>query len=65
MKKTYISPETEIVNIQTQPLLEASAGFGTGTMGGGDAASRRHFNVWDEWDDNDEFMNDIVNDIIF
>ena len=54
MKKTYQNPEMEVIKVQTQQLLEASAGFGPGTKDGGNAASRHRHNVWDDEDEFDD-----------
>ena len=44
-----------VVNVQSQLMQEASAGFGEGTKPGGDAASRRgRYDVWDEDEEYDE-----------
>ena len=50
MKKTYINPTMNIVNVQTQQMIAESAGFGEGKKSGSDAASRRgrNNNVWDD-----------------
>ena len=49
MKKTYINPTINIVNVQTQQMIAASD-FGTGTKSGSEAVSRRgrNNNVWDD-----------------
>ncbi|MBQ7509983.1 MAG: hypothetical protein IJT53_03660 [Prevotella sp.] len=52
MKKQYINPVLTVINVQTQQMIAESAGFGSGTKGGGEAVSRRGYNVWD---DEDEF----------
>lgn len=43
MKKTYYIPTLEVVRVQTQQMLAASAGFGSGTKDGGVAASPEFF----------------------
>ena len=48
MKKQYINPELTVIKIQTQQMIATSAGFGSGTKGGGEAASRRGRNAWEE-----------------
>lgn len=50
MKKTYINPTINIVNVQTQQMIAESVGFGKGQKAGSDAASRRgrNNNVWDD-----------------
>ena len=53
MKKTYINPDTTIVNVKTQQLLTVSGEFGTGTKSGGVAASRRGRSLWDDEEDDD------------
>jgi len=57
MKKTYINPTINVVKIQLQQMIAESAttaGFGDGTQDGGNAASRRGSNFWDDEDDYDE-----------
>ena len=54
MKKTYQNPEMRVVKVQTQQLLEASAGFGSGTQDGSKAASRHRRNVWDDEEEFDD-----------
>ena len=40
MKKTYMSPEMDVIELKNQQaLLTASAGFGSGTQPGGSAAA--------------------------
>ncbi len=50
MKKTYINPAMNIVNVQTQQMIAESAGFGEGKKSGSVAVSRRgrNNNVWDD-----------------
>lgn len=50
MKKTYINPTMNIVNVQTQQMIAESAGFGEGQKAGSVAVSRRgrNRNVWDD-----------------
>lgn len=46
MKKTYMTPQMEVVRIQTATMLAASTqsvGFGDGYKGVGDAASRDYY----------------------
>lgn len=57
MKKQYINPELTVINVSTQSIMEASAGFGSGTKSGGDAASRYHNSLWDS-DDDDWLLDD-------
>ena len=54
MKKTYQNPEMRVIMVQTQQLLEASAGFSKDAIDGSKAASRRGRNVWDDEDEYDE-----------
>lgn len=56
MKKTYINPAINIVNVQTQQMIAESGGFGSGTKSGSQAASRRgrNNNVWDEEEEYEE-----------
>ena len=35
MKKTYIAPETEVVNIELENMIAASLGVGGDALGGG------------------------------
>ena len=53
MKKTYINPDTTIVNVKTQQLLTVSGEFGTDKKDGGDAASRRGRSFWDDEEEED------------
>ena len=46
MKKTYLNPEMEIVNIETQQMLAASVGFGEETTS--DKAEGRSYDFDDE-----------------
>ena len=46
MKKTYIRPSMDIVKIETQQVIAASAGFGSGTKDGSGAAAPE-FNDFD------------------
>lgn len=56
MKKTYINPQLTIMNVRTQPIMEASAGFGSGTKNGADACSRFRNKLWE--DDEDDWLLD-------
>lgn len=52
MKKIYIQPSAEIINVSTEKLLVASVLVNTGsdtpTVGGGDAMSQK--SMWDDFD---------------
>ncbi len=48
MKKTYINPEMEIVNVEVQPMLAASLGISNTEVDGSNALSRDF--GWDEED---------------
>ena len=58
MKKIYMIPTIMVVKIETR-CMEGTSGFnedlgGSGTGGdGGNALSRKHFNVWGDDEDND------------
>ena len=54
MKKTYQNPEMRVIMVQTQQLLEASAGFSSAPLDGSKAASRRGRNVWDDEEEFDD-----------
>ncbi|MBQ9357561.1 MAG: hypothetical protein IJT98_09790 [Prevotella sp.] len=61
MKKTYISPVTMMVRVNTQQMIASSTiGFG-GPLKGDEAVSRYRNSLWeddeDDWllDDEDEF----------
>jgi len=47
MKKTYIIPEMETVNIKTQQMLAASIGVGD-PVDSAAGAEAPEFNIWDE-----------------
>ena len=48
MKKTYIAPEMEIVNVQTAAMLAGSMDLNSDTVNGSSALSRRGGGVWDD-----------------
>ncbi|MBP5338308.1 MAG: hypothetical protein J6Z14_03245 [Prevotella sp.] len=55
MKKTYINPELNVINVHTQQMIaDSQAGIGQGTKDGGSAASRRRRNDWDDEEEEDE-----------
>jgi hypothetical protein len=55
MKKSYLSPEIIIVQLQHQGLLmqsvdevQSNAGLVNGGAGNGESRTKEHVNVWDE-----------------
>ena len=56
MKKTYINPEMEIVKIETQQIIAASVGFGSGNEDPINAES----NILDLDDDPNNLINQLL-----
>lgn len=47
MKKTYIQPETIVVNLHTEGMIAASIGKGTGTVNASEAlTNKKESSIW-------------------
>ena len=57
MKKIYIQPNIEEIDIETESLLQViSAETGTGNVWGdddgtGEVLAKEHNSIWDEWEE--------------
>lgn len=57
MKKIYIQPDIEEIDVETESLLlVVSAETGTGNVWGdddgtGEVLSKEHHGIWDEWEE--------------
>ena len=47
MKKTYIQPETFVVNLHTEGMIAASVGFGEGSVDAANAmTNKKESSIW-------------------
>lgn len=56
MKKTYISPDIDVVETETESLLTTSAETGTSNVWGnddgtGEILAKEHHGIWEEWEE--------------
>ena len=56
MKKVYFSPEIDVIDIELESILAASAETGSGSIKGdddgtGEVLAKEHNNVWEEWEE--------------
>ena len=49
MKKEYVSPATQVANVELQQMIAESIGLGQ--YGGNTVLTRRHNSLWDDDDD--------------
>ena len=47
MKKEYINPAVEVINIETAQMIADSLGIGDSVDSATDAESRDEFDIWD------------------
>ncbi len=55
MKKTYINPSMEVIQIATQQMLAASNPNLGGEYGGGVVRGRGNNRGYDDWDDEEDW----------
>lgn len=55
MKKTYIAPCMEIVNVQTAAMLAGSMDLNSETVSGDRALSRGNGSLWDDDDEEEDY----------
>ena len=51
MKKAYIIPQADVINVKVQPILADSLGFGDDVENTDGACSRKHNIDWEEYED--------------
>ena len=59
MKKNYIQPLTEVVNVTAEQMICESLGFGSNKYNGSDAILSKRRHDYDDEEDEDDFVDGI------